>query len=163
MSAPNFYNKNASKIFAVSEEFDEETQECISENWRYAQENIASELESKGYREVSIPDKDNRNYPGEYFLEKELVFWNLWRITIYAVIRGAYYSGTNFDWQVNVVKDRYGDYEEGDLCDIPVPMTVQAAIDREIKRIEKAFELYTDKLNCIGIFSNGEAVYEKAK
>jgi len=38
---------------------------------------------------------------------------------------------------------------------------VQAAIDRETKRIEKAFELYTDKLNCVGIFSNGEAVYAK--
>ncbi len=162
MSTPNFYNKNASKIFAVSEEFDEETQECISENWRDAKDNIASELESKGYREVSISDND-RNYPGEYFLEKELVFWDLWRITIYAVVRGAYYSGTNFDWQVDVIKDRDEDYEEGDLCDIPVPMTVQAAIDREIKRIEKAFELYTDKLNCVGIFSNGEAIYEHAK
>ncbi len=154
MSAPNFYNKNASKIFAVSEE-DEWT-----ENWRDAKDNIASELTSKGYREVSISDND-RNYPGEYFLEKELVFWDIWRITIYAVVRGAYYDGTNFDWQVDVIKDRDGDYEEGDLCDIPVPKTVQAAIDRETKRIEKAFELYTDKLNCVGIFSNGEAVYAK--
>jgi len=155
MSAPNFYNKNASKIFAVSEE-DEWT-----ENWRAAKDNIASELTSKGYREVSISDND-RNYPGEYFLEKELVFWDIWRITIYAVVRGAYYDGTNFDWQVDVIKDRDGDYEEGDLCDIPVPKTVQAAIDRETKRIEKAFELYTtDKLNCVGIFSNGEAVYAK--
>ena len=160
MSAPNFYNKNASKIFAVSEEFDEETQECISENWKDAKDNIASELTSKGYREVSISD-NNRNYPGEYFLEKELVFWDIWRITIYAVVRGAYYDGTNFDWQVDVIKDRDEDYEEGDLCDIPVPKTVQAAIDRETKRIEKAFELYTDKLNCVGVFSNGEAVYEK--
>ena len=154
MSAPNFYNKNASKIFAVSEE-DEWT-----ENWRDAKDNIASELTSKGYREVSIFD-NNRNYPGEYFLEKELVFWDIWRITIYAVVRGAYYDGTNFDWQVDVIKDRDEDYEEGDLCDIPVPKTVQAAIDRETKRIEKAFELYTDKLNCVGVFSNGEAVYEK--
>ena len=94
-------------------------------------------------------------------MEKELVFWDIWRITIYAVVRGAYYDGTNFDWQVDVIKDRDEDYEEGDLCDIPVPKTVQAAIDRETKRIEKAFELYTDKLNCVGIFSNGEAVYAK--
>lgn len=156
MSAPNFYNKNASKIFAVSEE-DE-----YSENWRDAKDNIASELTSSGYKEVSISDND-RNYPGEYFLEKELVFWDLWRITIYAVIRGAYYNGTNFDWQVDVIKDRDEDYEEADLCDIKVPKTVQAAIDRETKRIEKAFELYTNKLNCVGVFSNGEAVYEHAK
>ena len=162
MSAPNFYNKNASKIFAVSEEFDEETQECISENWRDAKDNIASELTSKGYREVSISDND-RDYPGEYFLEKELVFWNLWRITIYAVVRGAYYNGTNFDWQVDVIKDRDEDYEEADLCDIKVPKTVQEKINVETRRLEKAFELYTDKLNCVGVFSNGEAVYERSK
>jgi len=156
MSTPNFYNKNASKIFAVSEE-DE-----YSENWQDAKDNIASELTPKGYKEVSISDND-RNYPGEYFLEKEFVFWDLWKITIYAVIRGAYYNGTNFDWQVDVIKDSYKDYEEADLYEINVPKTVLEKINVEIRRIEKAFALYTDKLNCVGVFSNGEAVYERSK
>ena len=154
MSAPNFYNKNASKIFAVSEE-DEWT-----ENWRDAKDNIASELESKGYREVSISDND-RNYPGEYFLEKELVFWDIWRITIYAVVRGAYYNGANFDWQVDVIKDRDEDYEECNLGDITLPKTVQRAVDVEIRRLEKVFAMYSTPAVCVGIFSNGEAVYAK--
>ena len=42
MSAPNFYNKNASRIFAV-EETDED-----SENWSDAMGNIACDL--KGYK-----------------------------------------------------------------------------------------------------------------
>ena len=152
MSAPNFYTKNASKVFIVEAEEEYDIDDT--------KENIASELAANGYTEVSIYGGDS-SYPGEYFISKELTFWNVWRITIYACIRSGYFSDANLDWDVNVIKDRDEDYEECNLGDITLPKTVQRAVDVEIRRLEKVFAMYSTPAVCVGIFSNGEAVYAK--
>lgn len=154
MSAPNFYNKNASRIFAV-EETDED-----SENWSDAMGNIACDL--KGYKNIQESD-NGRDYPGTRFLEKTMRFWGVWTITVFAVVGGAYYNGSNFDWEIEIIKETKDDYQEGEPEDFKLPATIQNAIHRETKKIEKVYSEYTTPLICLGVFSNGEAVYEKAK
>lgn len=51
-----------------------------------------------------------------------------------------------------------GYYDEGD-----VPKYVIRKAKSNIKKIEKVFEDFSIPLYCVGVFSNGEAVYKKVK
>lgn len=149
MSTPNFYNKNASKIFAseCQEQFDYDN--LIG--------NVRSEL--KGAREISKSDND-RNYPATKFAELE-VKTGKWIANIFLTSRAGYYSGLNLDWEVEIEDINEGSSFE--LGEDKIPSTLQNLIDAKIKKIEKVYADYTTPLICRGIFSNGEAVYEKAK
>lgn len=149
MSTPNFYNKNASKIFAseCQEEFDYD--DLIG--------NVRSEL--KGARELNEGDGD-RNYPATKFAELE-VKTGKWIASIYLTARGGYYSGLNLDWEVEVEDVNEGSSFE--LGEDKIPSTLQNLIDNKIKKIENVYRIYTMPLICRAVFSNGEAVYEKAK
>jgi len=149
MSTPNFYNKNASKIFAS---------EC-KEEWDFDDllENVRSEL--KGARELDESDGD-RNYPATIFTEFDIRQGN-WIATINLTARSGYYGGVNLDWEAEIENEKeYGSYELGE---IKIPASLQARIDSKVRQVEKVYKIYTTPLICRGVFSNGEAVYEKAK
>ena len=50
-------------------------------------------------------------------------------------------------------------FERGE---IKISNTAENYLDSQIAKIEKAYAQYTEPLICIGVFSNGEAVYQKA-
>ena len=150
MSTPNFYNRNASKIFAS--EYGEEV------DFDDLTGNVLCEL--KGVREV---DRwDNNSYEaktfGEMYIEK-----NKWLITICLDIRSGYYSGVNLDWHVEAEDLTTGDSYEWEEGEVFLPAYMVEIIRRKIKQIEKVYAIYTTPLICLGVFSTGEAVYEKAK
>jgi hypothetical protein len=151
MSTPNFYNRNASKIFASECGDRFELDDIIG--------NVISEL--KGTREVDRWDGD-RNYEAKTFGEVEIEK-NKWRIIIGLDIRSGYYSGVNLDWHVEAEDLTTGDVDEWEEGATFLPAYMEAIIRRKIKQIEKVYAIYTTPLICRGIFSNGEAVYEKAK
>lgn len=79
---------------------------------------------------------------------------------------GGYYSGANFDFDV-ILNDRDDDYPENITNDEP-GIHIFAIGEEEkflltaIERVTKIYDRYTDKLNLVATFSNGEAVYEKS-
>lgn len=91
MSAPNFYNANASKIFMIS---------CDDEfSYQDTKDNVLDELESLGWEPIDQWDSE-RNYPGCIFSEKSKKasigkFWV--DVTVKAIIRSGYYANANLD------------------------------------------------------------------
>lgn len=151
MSTPNFYNLNASKIFAFDCADDFELDDITG--------NVISEL--KGVREVDRWDND-RSHPAKTFGEVEIEK-NKWLITICLDVRSGYYSGANLDWHVEAEDLTTGDSDEWKEGEVFLPAYMVEIIRRKIKQIEKVYAIYTTPLICRGVFSNGEAVYEKAK
>jgi len=148
MSTPNFYNKNASKIFAseCQEEYDYDD---LIDNVRCA---------LKESKQISEGDND-RNYPATKFAEIDIESGK-WLATIYLTSRSGYYSGLNLDWEIEILDQSEGDsYDYGD---VKISNTLQNLIDDKIRKIEKVYAEFTTPLICRGVFSNGEAVYEKS-
>jgi len=151
MSTPNFYNKNASKIFAVELEEDFEYDDLI-DNLRSAIKNCVPADRWEG--------DNNRSYEGKIFAEINKTIGK-WGITINLIIRNAYYSGANLDWGVEIEDQNTGDsFERGED---KISNTAENYIQNEIAKIEKVFSDYSIPLICVGIFSNGEAIYQEAK
>lgn len=149
MSTPNFKNKNASKIFSTELEDYDSYDSLLAD--------IRSDLLTAN--EIKKTD-DDRNYPGTKFAEIEIKSGK-WLATIYLIARSGYYSGINLDWEIEILDQTEGDsYDYGD---VKISNTLQNLIDAKIKRIENVYSRYTIPLICLGVFSNGEAVYQKAK
>jgi len=148
MSAQNFYNKNASKIYAFEAEEDYEYED-VKSNMFYEVEKQAKEKKIDFYK-LNKCDND-RNYGGVQFFE--LIVADKYILT--GVVRSGYYAGGNFDFELEAYdEDGYKQEFEGDI-----PGELQAVIDR----VEKIYAEYTTPLYRVGVFSNGEAVYELAK
>ena len=117
MGTSNFYNRNASKVFAVlmnyetpilNEEGEEtgETETTSPESWECEMliEDVQNHLkESKFYSYIPkepIWDRE-RNYEGRTIgslsIEKEYGGVNI-EVEINAILRSAYYEGANLDW-----------------------------------------------------------------
>ena len=146
MSTPNFYNKNAGKVYAckIEEEFDYE--DLIM--------NLRAEIEG-----VDVDKWENglRSYEGRIIKEIE-VSKGKWGAIISVIIRNAYYSGVNLDWEVTGEDLNSG--EEYDFENLPEYF--KEIIFRKLDKIEKVFKNNSTPLNCLGIMSNGEAIYQKA-
>ena len=163
MSTSNFSNNNASKIFAVE----------LADEWSYddLKENIKCELDL--VEDNFIETNENRSYPSNSlgYIEK---FFNGYSVRLYILIRSGYYSGANLDWELQYRSfgDYYSEYEdlvdevkgseftESEKSDILTKFMVRSG--KLITKAEKVFESYSTPLNCVGIFSNGEAVYERS-
>lgn len=151
MSTPNFKNENASKVFSSECKNDFDYDDLIS--------NVRSEL--KDYTDAETFDND-RSYPGRVFAERDINFSTKWIIEIQLIIRSGYYGGMNLDWEIWA-----RDCNEDDKIDYAndgesLPKSLRTRIQAEIKKIEKVYAVNTPPLICLGVFSNGEAVYKKA-
>jgi len=151
MSTPNFYKKNASKYFANEIENDFDFDDLT--------DNVRSEI--KNAEPVDRWEKDGlRSYEGKIFAEINKTIGK-WIITIELIARGGYYGGANLDWNVEIVDNNSG-YDFG-WNDEKISGTADYYINKQIEKIEKVYSEYTTPLICVGVFSNGEAVYEKLK
>lgn len=177
MGTPNFASGNASHIFVVGAEIEEQWE------WEDIKSNIFSALFAEfgdkftdgGYAE------DNRSY-GESSIGSVMVsklFGDVWiEIQLSAVIRSAYYQGANLDWYVQYCDGRdwfdnytdikfeyYSDMNKG-MCVIQrnnAISWIESMKDDIIERIEKVFKENSDPYNCTGIASNGEGFYSKVE
>jgi len=177
MGTCNFHNKNASRIFAseCEEEFDYE--DLVS--------NIQCELGAKFGNDFIIEDEYEdglRSFPGKIIgeIQFDSKYYELPELEIIpkvqVIIRSGYYAGVNLDWEMKIETNQYDEFDN--IEDIEVingstgkeyPRHTEWAknwcnkiIPKAIEKIEKTFEEFTTPLNCIGVFSNGEAIYEKA-
>lgn len=166
MGTRNFYNKNASKIFAVNIEEDFDYQDL--------QENLQFDLEKFGFN--SIDESDNeRNFCGKYIAKKRLEFENQNQIVyleIQAVIRSGYYSGVNLDYDFKIVGDcinnYYNDFQIDEKSDLNYQVArgfktlfnkAKQALAKEVKVLEKVFAENSEALTVGARFSNGETIY----
>jgi hypothetical protein len=175
MSTQNFYNKNASRIFA---------NEC-EEEWDYEdlKLNLNSELAKIETDNLFIDWYENerhngdRNYGGLILgtlsIEKEYSQMGV-SVTLTPVIRSGYYGGVNLDWEMeyHIEGDPHDDIDDIDweayfptrpfMYEVWIINFLEESADKLKTKVEKVFTDYSTPLNCVGVFSNGEAVYEKA-
>lgn len=172
MSTQNFYNKNASLIFSS---------EC--EEWEYddLKANLTNEFANleQGSIEWYPHGKwdGNRNYEGYTLgsLTTEKGYDNMSvAVNIVPTIRSGYFAGVNLDFEVEYLIE--GDPHES-IQDIDfesqfpvktekyeewVTAYLEKTAEALIEKVEAVFKDYTTPLVCVAVFSNGEAVYEKA-
>lgn len=150
MSTPNFYKRNASKYFASECEEEYDYEDLI--------ENVRSEL--KKAEPVEKYERDGlRSYGGSIFAEITKTIGK-WEITIGLIARSGYYAGVNLDWQIDILDLNTDDnFEHGED---KISNTAENYIQKQIEKIESIFEQFTTPLICLGVFSNGEAIYKRA-
>lgn len=119
MATSNFYNKNASNVYAVLMDYEdvvfdengnetEETQMVQCESWDYEDiVDYVNELmnESQTFKVSDrVEFSNNRNFEGTAI--KSFVSYKTFgdvevEILLTAVIRSGYYEGANLDWELN--------------------------------------------------------------
>tara|TARA_R100000697_G_C5450431_1_gene197402 strand:+ start:213 stop:749 length:537 start_codon:yes stop_codon:yes gene_type:complete len=178
MATGNFYNENASRIFASACE-DEFDYEDLIDNVEYAIKELGKLSWSSGKAGKYI---DNSSKILEYSLSDSFAYADGTSIecVIHPVVRSGYYSGVNLDWICEYYID--GHEVESDDC-IKEHLTwyegytelkaLKTSVTR-FKRLDKIKEKLTDKLEKIyrdyttplvvtARFSNGETMYAEAK
>lgn len=185
MSTRNFHNENGRNVFAMDINEDYEYEDAI-ENICYG---LDAEF-NNDYRVEDEYDKDAlRSYGGKIIASvygeskyyKKLDIEVQPRLEI--VVRNGYYSGINFDYRMiyDITDDEIEDSEE--LFDMLVDNAIyykdlskkeairnakfaekylEKSMEELRDKVEKVLSEYTTPLNCVGTFSNGEAVYKKA-
>lgn len=207
MSTPNFALKNASRyfvfgmpVFYTQEEIDkyELDQDLLGEfdelnteiHYDDDKKNVASDLETKGWHDISECDGD-RSYPTSLFSEKTVSIMcgdTPVDITIKAGCTSGYYQAANFDWFASVrvhgtidgwyetfeyehdeleaddvIRDNW--YDNKGLSKIHaarIIRKIEAIIDDLKNEAELAFSMYCDEeMYCTFRAFNGEAGYSK--
>jgi hypothetical protein len=172
MATANFYNKNASKIFAAE----------IEEEWDYRDlvDNIQYALE-----DWSDEDKPSSDREGTVIAEKTLRGAYAGcdvSVTVRAVVRSGYYAGVNVDWEVEYAVGHHSDeemLEEYYISDeienygwtnrgmaVMQAPNVTKFWERSVKalsgELEDKLTEYTTPLVVTARFSNGETMYAHA-
>ena len=149
MSTPNFCKKNAKNYYAVEIETDFDYDDLV-----YNLQAIFKDKTEKW-------DNNNRSYEGKIVsrINKTIGKWDL---CFDIIIRNGYYSGVNLDWDLTITdKTDYTEYYFNDYDYKDLPRYIHDKIDKQIDKIEKVFSDLSTPLICAGIFSNGEAIYQK--
>lgn len=177
MATSNFYNVNASKVYAAT----------IEDEWEYEDliGNIKAEFEKTPYHFRS-GGKDNnelRSYPssviGSITKTKQYKDFEV-SVTLTIVVRSGYYGGANLDWSLEYeVEGEDTDNTEDFARILEYQMDwnyegkakqfagyaekwAEKAREEVINYVEGIFEQYTTPLKVAARFSNGETIYEKA-
>ena len=119
----------------------------------------------------------DRNYGGLILgtlsIEKEYSQMDV-SVTLTPVIRSGYYGGVNLDWEMEYHIEGYAHDDidaidwDGHFPNRPfmyegwVTTFLEESADKLKTKVEKVFADYSTPLNRVGVFSNGEAIYEKA-
>lgn len=160
MSTPNFSAHN--RIFVAPES----NEEYYNDNDReMLEDSIIIDLRDEFSRvkgmdvETAQQYDDDRSYPGTIFAHVEYTH-HLAEDTIImrapVVFRGGYYSGANIDYYVEEPEF------EGSYENVPEYKYLEAAKARMLSGIERVLKQNCTPLRCLGVFSNGEAIYELA-
>lgn len=178
MSAANFNTINAAAVFAVTDK----GASCGR---------LLTTGRRRGWSDVSrlgIWDR-SRSYPGLALLEKT-IYTSRESLDVQIVRRSGYYSGAALDWDIkaagySLADDFRGDRDEmaaaivGDILDDlayysgwnngliaihrpRIMREISGAIDKAANEADALCAWSCDvKLRCVGIFSNGAAVYSR--
>lgn len=176
MATGNFYNKNASRIFACE----------INEEWEHKDllDNLRSELSNLKYSYENFDSDNERQFTGfyvgdvwasKYYGDVEC------EVRVKAVVRSGYYSGCNLDWELEYrtgsdwsdeldVDEIASDIEwNSDLTEKRskylaefAETFLENAGQELIEKVEKIFTDYSTPLVVTARFSNGETIYERA-
>ena len=176
MGTSNFHYEKV--LFTIEAEDEFEYEDTIS--------NITSEFNNDKdfYEDDSITlDSELRSFPARsigsfnyYFEYLEQQF----EVTIIPLVRNGYYSGANFDYELNI-ECEYSNYDSiseavDDLlqygCVHKGLLVAQRAhlekhidtwIETTEKRVCEVFKMFTDELVVTAQFSNGETFHERVK
>ena len=172
MGTSNFYSR--SKIIFASEletEFD----------YQDLKDNVVSELyQSKNYSHMQKDDYD-RNFGGAAIgtLSLSCPYKFDISIEIECYIRSAYYDGCNLDYEINyaacqcdydnisdMVTDShyYSGYDNNGMTKLQsknLEKWLTKGTEQLINEVEKIFTQYSEPLNKVATFSNGETIYKK--
>ncbi len=183
MATSNFHNVNASKIFAMTSDSENEFE---IDEFAYNDfiDNIDSALSEAGYNDYTIDDPHElRSYPSRVLGSKSKdVCYDHFSvdITIFPVVRSAYYDGCNLDWFLTIEMEgetfnniseitdeniewvlRNNDEKHGKkaISNFRAKLTTAAhALKTELETIYKN---HTEPLTVVSRFSNGETIYQK--
>lgn len=188
MATGNFYNKNASKIFAFGLEDEEDypielQYKDIIDNVRYDLQKIIRES-SDIFEGNSLHINDSRSFPGSEImtLSKTICIGDVETIiTLSAVVRSGYYQGANLDWvmSLDLMGSGFDSIEDISLPDF-IEITnwcsdmsvglrtmlypkyiakLAIGIANLIEVVENTFSEYTTTYGVFARFSNGETMY----
>lgn len=156
MGTSNFYNKNATSIFALE----------IRDQWEWDMqyEDLLIQLcDAYGYTvynqsDAPTPDSNNRSFGGLVLGEKskhyigndvELI------VTIRAIIRSGYYSDANLDWEIETEKihrEPLSGQQE---------VWIESAREDLTDELESFYSEVSTELGVTARFSNGNCMYHK--
>lgn len=182
MGTSNFYNVNASKIYVIDYEDN-------NHMWEESQDHLGDlilDMDNSFETSTNIESRENlRSHQSNSigFFKNSLEYLGLdFTININIFIRPGYYSAANLDYEVEWFVDSSDYYEAVDdlIHDIhtsidyyPVNKGVWAihksSLENKLTKIESELTSNVEKIlskisepyNCLGTFSNGEALYEK--
>jgi hypothetical protein len=176
MATGNFYNRNASKIFAQRFEEDFEYEDFL-ENLRYAfKEKFNSFVKRDDWERDGL-----RSYCGKIIGEVsgEIKSYSRYDLDIYVefelIVRSGYYDGINLDWEATVYVNgeslTMDEIEEGYFHYNATPMEkrynqwieqyVTSEFEKLQEEVESIYSEWTINLVRVARFSNGEEMYER--
>ena len=176
MGTSNFHNENCLYTIEAEDEF--EYEDTVS--------NITSELgkDKEFYEDDSITlESELRSFPARSIGSFDLYFEYLEqqiKVTVVPLARSGYYSGANFDYEMNIeceysnynnisdcVDDllEYGCVHKGLLTAHRSSLEnhINIWIAETVKKITDVYEMFTDHLKVTAQFSNGETFYAKVE
>tara|TARA_R110000796_G_scaffold159388_3_gene276186 strand:- start:11437 stop:11967 length:531 start_codon:yes stop_codon:yes gene_type:complete len=176
MATSNFYNKNASRIFATETEGEFDYEDLVS-NINYELRDLENSF-SSGKAGDWI---DNNSKVLDFSLNKSFDYKDGTSLecVIHPIIRSGYYSGVNLDWDFEFYID--GSEVEDDDCikdylihfEGYAPSHASTVSGSRFRRLEKLRDILTEQLEKIftdfttplvvtARFSNGETLYATA-
>ena len=190
MGTNNFYNQNASKIYAVENaHWDEELEETIYDDsaWDEVRECVGYDLEVVASQKNRIWNYDDdvdlggtlMSYPsksiGEY--TTKFTYCNeIFEVSLIPLTTEGYYSGFNLDYDIRYYSTNAGyadDMEEFmfwvchkdkllNMHQTRLHKKIEAIIDEMAEEVETIFARHSIPLYKVATFSSGEAVYKEA-
>lgn len=147
MATGNFYTGGNHGLNIIISDYDEAVEDTL--------ENIATELSSKGY---SVESADNLTQAPRSFETGigYLVYNKNAKIVAFLEVCNGYYEHANIDI--------YTGDELIDIGDSDYEYEKEVTKNkRDIDRVVKCVEIYTQGYKKVAQFSNGEAIYERGK
>ncbi len=174
MSTANFHNVNASCVFSYELEDEYDYDDLIA--------NLESELAGIAcdYRFDGSDPHQLRSYPSRVIggLGRSRSYDGIEiAVELTVIVRSGYYRGCNLDWYLgySIAGDETEERDFTELfaeagCSIKMAAYLAKLAEKwaaktaakMIAAIETMFRRYSQPLNIVGRFSNGETIYEKA-
>jgi hypothetical protein len=172
----NFYNRNASKVFAIglrseSEEYEDDEEYTydqidLDNDIEYVQEEL-TEIFGKSFREGNLPEGVKRSLYSHSFETFDIgtvseyikVGRVEYNVSFYCFATSGYYEGANLDWVCYIEDEEGYEFEMGDE---PIPTKIGKWIDVTKSKIESVYAKCSTPLQVTARFSNGETMYSKA-
>ena len=147
MATGNFYTGGNHGLNIIISDYDEAVEDTL--------ENIIAELSSKGY---SVDSANHLTQAPRSFETGQgyLVYNKNWKIVAFLELCNGYYEHANIDI--------YTGDELIDIGDSDYEYEKEVTKNkRDIDRVVKCVEMYTDGYKRVATFSNGETIYKKVE